>query len=90
MAVGRCRHCGHQPVAFDAPICPVCAGLNPNASAANKGFFLGGGLCFLIGGGVGFAIGNWTMAVVLAGLGAAIGMVLGGAVGAVIGLITGK
>lgn len=30
MATGKCLHCGHEPVAVDAPICPRCAGVNPN------------------------------------------------------------
>lgn len=32
MASGKCRHCGYEPVAYDAPICPQCAGWRPNAS----------------------------------------------------------
>lgn len=30
MNVGRCRHCGYRPVAYDAPECPQCAGHDPN------------------------------------------------------------
>jgi len=36
MAAGVCRHCAYQPVAFDATICPKCAGVDPNPSQRAK------------------------------------------------------
>lgn len=29
MRTGSCRHCGHTPVAKNAPACPNCGGLHP-------------------------------------------------------------
>lgn len=39
-SVGKCGHCGHEPVAIRATICPKCNGSNPvlaNASIADWG-----------------------------------------------------
>ncbi|MCB4769522.1 hypothetical protein LGR54_12965 [Ancylobacter sp. Lp-2] len=29
MATTSCRHCGYQPVADNAPLCPTCGGRQP-------------------------------------------------------------
>ena len=50
MATGKCRHCGSEPVAFDAKQCPHCGGKDPNPGTLSRfiGFGLLGGL--LLGG----------------------------------------
>jgi hypothetical protein len=94
MAAGTCRHCGHPPVAFDAPICPTCAGVKPNPSQrtrrANTGFIVAGILGFLVGAAVLATIGAIKIdvhAVVLVVWGCIGGFVLGGIGGIIGGLI---
>lgn len=33
---GKCRHCGHSPLAFNAEVCPVCSGANPNPGVITR------------------------------------------------------
>ncbi len=54
MSTGQCRHCGYSPVAKNAPICPNCAGNNPNPSALARGCQMV--VLLIIAAAIGFAI----------------------------------
>jgi hypothetical protein len=82
-AVGSCRVCGYEPVAFDARNCPQCAASNPNPGIANRcvgrGVVLGlvGGI--LLGGVWGYATFNIGLAGAFGGalIGSLAGVLLG-------------
>jgi hypothetical protein len=82
MATGRCRHCGQAPIAFDAPICPICYGKDPNPSSqskyAKRGFLIG-----TLVGAVGFGIWGFF------GYGDVGGFIVGFLLGTVPGFIVG-
>ena len=90
--IGRCRLCGYEPVAFNAPICPKCGGNDPNPGVAGRyvgraalgGLFLG----ILAGTAWGTFDRGTTSAVIGSGvIGAMAGLILGMLGGLVFGSV---
>lgn len=81
MAAGACRHCGYQPVAYDAVICPKCAGNNPNASLGTKAKGVGAVVGALLGLGIDLMLGQFGATILLFLGGAIVGAVLGKVLG---------
>ena len=86
MAAGKCRHCGHQPVGFDARECPLCFRKDPNPSAESRYAGIGTLLGALTGGGGGAL---WGYLGVEHVGGAIVGFLLGALAGSFGGLIFG-
>lgn len=103
MATGTCRHCGHQPVAFDALICGKCSGMDPNPSQktrrGNAGMRIGALVGALLGAGTVAAVMAFTARgndpveakIIFGGLmGAVFGAAFGLGIGAAIGSASGS
>lgn len=95
MAVGRCRHCGKSPIAFDAEFCPRCMGKDPNPSPHHSHAKVGllWGVLFFVALGVGWSFvvrGDSAGVVVGVMLGALLGCLFGPIAGWLIGMAIGK
>ncbi len=90
-ATGKCHVCGHDPVAFDARVCPTCGARNPNPGVTNRHVAktapLGVGIGALIGALIGGVWGYFGFAIGFAG--AFGGALLGALPGLVLGLFLG-
>lgn len=89
MAAGVCRHCGYEPVAYDAPLCPKCAGSDPNVSPqtklTNKCSYMGAWMGLILGGGFGLIAGGVMGALFLGVFLSVIGSIAGLIVAKVLG-----
>jgi hypothetical protein len=56
--LGKCEHCGYQPLVVDAPVCPRCLAHDPNPN----------GLKMLIRGLVGCLFGLLLVAALIGGI----------------------
>lgn len=90
MAFGTCRHCGHQPVAFDAPICPECAGHNPNPSQATRRGGIVSTIGGIVGGIAGVGLGTMVLPNLLEGLQGISAVLVGIGCGAGLGFFLGE
>src|SRR6478672_8880456 len=84
--VGKCRHCGREPVARNVRTCPHCHGKFPNSSifvrACDRGVVIGG-LLGLVAGVI------WGLAVVGGVGGVVVGVIVGILGGLLVGLMGG-
>ena len=84
-ATGKCRVCGHEPVAFDARACPKCGGKDPNPGVTNRMV----GRTTVAGALLGISVGAIWGYLVKETVGAVAGGIIGALAGILLGLILG-
>src|SRR5256885_407930 len=85
-AVGKCRHCGREPVVQGEPTCPHCHGVYPNPSPFFAACERAVKICVLLGACAGLV---WGLTVVGGVVGVVVGPIVGVLGGLFLGLIGG-
>jgi len=85
MATGKCRHCGYEPVAYDADICPNCARWHPNPGVVSKYAGISTWIGILLGSGAGAIWGASVGGIITV----IIQSLMGALVGCMVGLVSG-